>query len=285
MMDKFLIRTNIAKDAEQKTTNEIKNFLRERGKTVTVEIMDEAQIKAEETLKQFGAGEAPDIVLVLGGDGTMLRAARDFMNTNIPLLGVNLGSVGYLTEVEKENVIPVLEKLLDGEYEVEERMMLEGIYYQKGVEAGHFRALNDISVLKAVPMQAIGINIFVNGKFLKDYNADGVIVSTPTGSTGYNLSAGGPIVEPGADLLVLTPVSPHTLMTRSIVLSPKDEIRIELIRSENGNEKRAIASADSANTFEMLSGDYIVLKRSEMRTRIVKVSSLSFLEVLSRKLR
>lgn len=284
-MDKFLIRTNIAKDAEQKTTNEIKNFLRERGKTVTVEIMDEAQIKAEETLKQFGAGEAPDIVLVLGGDGTMLRAARDFMNTNIPLLGVNLGSVGYLTEVEKENVIPVLEKLLNGEYEVEERMMLEGIYYQKGAEAGHFRALNDISVLKAVPMQAIGINIFVNGKYLKDYNADGVIVSTPTGSTGYNLSAGGPIVEPGADLLVLTPVSPHTLMTRSIVLSPKDEIRIELIRSENGNEKRAIASADSANTFEMLSGDYIVLKRSEMRTRIVKVSSLSFLEVLSRKLR
>lgn len=284
-MDNFLIRTNLSKDEGLETTNQIKEYLEKHGKSVFVELLDEAQIKAGATDESFRNGEKPDIVLVLGGDGTMLRAARDFMDLSVPLIGVNLGSVGYLTEVEKENVISALDKIISGEYEVEERMMIEGTFYQNGEKAGEFKALNDISVLKTLPIQAIGFNIFVNGRFLKDYSADGVIVSTPTGSTGYNLSAGGPIVEPVADLMVLTPVSPHTLMTRSIVLSPSDEIKIEIKEAPSGGVKNAIASADSANTFEMKSGDYVTLRRSEKRIKTVKVSSLSFLEVLAKKLR
>lgn len=282
-MERFLIRTNQSKDEGLAITNIIKSFLEERGKTVALELMDEAQIKCEGADKQFSQADKPDMVFVLGGDGTMLRAARDYMNSSIPLIGINLGSVGYLTEVDRENLLPALEKIIDGDFEIEERMMLEGTCIKSGEEVGKFRALNDISVLKAVPFQAINFNIYVNDKFLKDYSADGVIVSTPTGSTGYNLSAGGPIVEPGADLIVLTPVSPHTLMHRSIILSPNDEIRIEL-KARNGISQPAVASADSANIVDLSSTDTVILRKSEKRIKIVKVSSLSFLEVLSKKL-
>lgn len=283
-MERFLIRTNAVKDERNVITGRIKDFLEEHGKTVSIEVMDEAGIKAQETPENFKGGEQPDLVIVLGGDGTMLRAARDFMFVDVPLLGINLGSLGYLTEVDKENIIPTLQKILNGEYEIEERMMLEGTFMRQGHEAGHVRALNDISVLKNSPFQAISYDIFVNGKFLKSYNADGVIISTPTGSTGYNLSAGGPIVEPGADLLVVTPVSPHTLMARSIIFSSKDEIEIKLGGPKNGSFQHALASADSAKNIELESNDSFVVKKSSMCTKIVKVSSLSFLEVLSRKL-
>ena len=283
-MERFLIRTNQSKDENLEVTGQIKDFLLSRGKKVVTELMDDARIKAEEKAITFEDGMQPDLVIVLGGDGTMLRAARDYMFVSVPLIGVNLGSLGYLTEVEKENVIPALEKVLNGDYQIEERMMLEGTFLKQGIEAGHVRALNEISVLKSDPFQAIGVNIYVNGKFLKEYSGDGVIVATPSGSTGYNFSAGGPIVEPSADLLVLTPVAPHTLMARSIVLSPKDEIKIELKGQKNGVFQKALASADSANSFELESGDSFVLRKSDKRTRIVKVESLSFLEVLSRKL-
>ena len=283
-MERFLIRTNKTKDADLKITGKIQEYLEKLGKNVSIELLDDEKIKLNETAERFKEGEQPDLVIVLGGDGTMLRAARDFMFVSVPLLGVNLGSLGYLTEVEVENVIPALDKVLNGEYEIEERMMLEGTFVKAGHEAGHVRALNDISVLKADPFRAIGFDISVNGKFLKDYSADGVIVSSPTGSTGYNLSAGGPIVEPGADLLVLTPVSPHTLMTRSIILSPKDMVEIKLKKPNGGGKYEALASADAAGKHHLESGDSFVVKRSEKRTKFVKVNSVSFLEVLSRKL-
>lgn len=285
MMDRFLIRTNKNKDENLLVTTMVKDFLESKGKTVAVDLMDSARIKKGETTKdiyeKFGR---PQVVISLGGDGTMLGTARDFMDSDVALLGVNLGSLGYLTEVEKDNVIPALEKVLTGEYEIEERMMLEGYAIKNGERTGDSKALNDITVMKSSPSQAIGLSIYVNGKFLKDYNADGIIVSSPTGSTGYNLSAGGPIVEPGADLLLLTPVSPHTLMARSIILSSKDEIRIELKGEKDGEVQRASASADSASEIELSSGDSVIVKRSEMVTKIIKVSSLSFLEVLHRKL-
>ncbi len=284
MMERFLIRTNQSKDGDLAITNGIKDYLENRGKKVSIELLDDAKIMANETTEKFKEGDEPDLVIVLGGDGTMLRAARDFMFVSVPLLGVNLGSMGYLTEVEIDNVYNALDDILNGDYETEERMMLEGTFIKAGHEAGHVRALNDIAVLKEDQFRAIGFNIYVNGKFLKDYSADGVIVASPTGSTGYNLSAGGPIVEPGADLLVLTPVSPHTLMARSILLSAKDEIKIELKAAVNGAKYKAVAAADAATRMNLESGDCFVVKRSEKRTKFVKVKSESFLEVLSRKL-
>lgn len=283
-MKKILICTNESKDAGFEITNQITDFLKKNGVNVEVEVMDDEKIYGKEEAASFAESEKPDAVIVLGGDGTMLRAARDFVDEEIPLLGVNLGSLGYLAEVDKANVIPALSKLLSGDYFIEERMMLEGNILRDNQTVAHTMALNDISVLKSLPYRAINFDVYVNGQFLKSYGADGVIVSTPTGSTGYNLSAGGPIVEPCADLLVLTPVCPHTINSRSIVLAGEDEIFIEIKEAKAGGEQTAFAMSDGAAHFELKTGDSFVMYRSEKRTRVIKLNRESFLEVLQKKL-
>ena len=164
MMKRFLIRTNKSKDGDLKITNEIRKYLEDRGKEVSIELLDDAKIMANETTEKFKKGDEPDLVIVLGGDGTMLRAARDFMFVSVPLLGVNLGVMGYLTEVDLNNVYDALDKVIAGDFETEERMMLEGTFIKAGQEAGHVRALNDIAVLKEDQFRAIGFNISVNGQ-------------------------------------------------------------------------------------------------------------------------
>ena len=283
-MERFLIRTNESKDENLKITNSIADFLKEKGKTVVIESMDDAKIYGKEVSASFKEEERPDAIIVLGGDGTMLRAARDFVEEEIPLLGVNLGGLGYLTEVDRDNIFPALEKLTAGDFFIEERMMLEGSVIRDKAPVAHATALNDIAVLKSQPFRAINFDVYVNGMFLKSYSADGIVVSTPTGSTGYNLSAGGPIVEPGADLLVLTPVCPHTMNSRSIVLSGEDEILIEIKDAKNGGEQPAFAMSDGASHFELTTGDGFVMRRSDRRTRIVKLNRESFLEVLKSKM-
>ncbi len=283
-MERFLIRTNESKDKELKVTKSIEAFLKDHGKTVAIESLDDAKIYGKEVSAVFSEEERPDAVIVLGGDGTMLRSARDYVEEGIPLLGVNLGGLGYLTEVDRENIFPSLERLVKGDFFIEERMMLEGNVIRGKTPVNRAIALNDISVLKSQPFRAINFDVYVNGQFLKAYSADGVVVSTPTGSTGYNLSAGGPIVEPGADLLVLTPVCPHTMNSRSIILSAEDEILIEIKEAKNGGEQLSFAMSDGASHFELKTGDGFVMRRSDKRTRIIKLNRASFLDVLKEKM-
>lgn len=283
-MKHFLIRTNESKDQGFEVTNLIEDFLEKNGKTVELEIMNDEKIYGKEEAAVFEVGMRPDAIIVLGGDGTMLRAARDLVEEEIPLLGVNLGSLGYLAEVEKSNITSALNDLISGEYFIEERMMLEGTIIRDGNVVTRTVALNDISVLKSQPFRAINFDVYVNGQFLKSYGADGVIVSTPTGSTGYNLSAGGPIVEPCADLLVLTPVCPHTMNSRSIVLAGEDEVYIEIKEAKNGGEQVAFAMSDGAAHFDLKTGDSFIMRRSDKRTRIIKLNKVSFLEILQRKM-
>lgn len=283
-MKHFLIRTNESKDQGFEVTNLIKDFLEKNGKTVELEIMNDEKIYGKEEATVFEGSKRPDAIIVLGGDGTMLRAARDLVEEEIPLLGVNLGSLGYLAEVEKSNITSALSDLISGEYFIEERMMLEGTIIRDGNVVTRTVALNDISVLKSQPFRAINFDVYVNGQFLKSYGADGVIVSTPTGSTGYNLSAGGPIVEPCADLLVLTPVCPHTMNSRSIVLAGEDEVYIEIKEAKNGGDQVAFAMSDGAAHFDLKTGDSFIMRRSDKRTRIIKLNKVSFLEILQRKM-
>lgn len=283
-MERFLIRTNESKDKELKVTKSIEAFLKDHGKTVAIESLDDAKIYGKEVSAVFSDEERPDAVIVLGGDGTMLRSARDYVEEGIPLLGVNLGGLGYLTEIDRENIFPSLERLVKGDFFIEERMMLEGNVIRGKTPVNRAIALNDISVLKSQPFRAINFDVYVNGQFLKAYSADGVVVSTPTGSTGYNLSAGGPIVEPGADLLVLTPVCPHTMNSRSIILSAEDEILIEIKEAKNGGEQLSFAMSDGASHFELKTGDGFVMRRSDKRTRIIKLNRASFLDVLKEKM-
>ena len=285
-MERFSIITNNAKDDNLELTPQIKEYLTDAGKLC---YLPDAEICNEyaDCIRYTDASKLPhpmDCVIVLGGDGTLLQAARDIDGRDIPLLGINLGTLGYLTEIEKNNIYHALDCLIQDDYEIEERMMVDGSVYCEGKPEKKVSALNDIVIYRKGFLRVINLNIYVNGKFLNNYNADGIIVSTPTGSTGYNLSAGGPIVEPKAELIVLTPICPHTLNTRSIVLSATDVIEIEIGEGRKVAKEIADVNFDGTDFITMSTHDRIKITRSGKKTKLVKVFKQSFLEVLCKKM-
>ena len=229
--------------------------------------------------------EDVECVIVLGGDGTLLQAARDVVSRQIPLLGINLGTLGYLAEIDRESIEPALNHLMADEYALENRMMLQGKVYHKGKMIAEDVALNDIVIGRDGPLRVIGFNNYVNGEFLNSYKADGIIISTATGSTGYSLSAGGPIVSPETNIMIMTPVAPHTLNTRSIIFPAGDEIAVEITHGVQMGQGKAIASFDGDTNISMTLGDKVVIRRSVQDTKIVKISNISFLEVLRKKMK
>lgn len=281
-MKHFLIYTNKNKDCRLETTEHIRTYLTERGQRVTVMVREpDRRAKTKEDSADIAADV--DCMIVLGGDGTVLQAAREVKKSHIPIIGVNLGTLGYMTEIEPANLEEALNRLIAGDYEQESRMMLNGKVFSKGsVEEGW--ALNDIVISRRGSLQIIKFNIYVNGQFLNDYNADGMIVTTPTGSTGYNLSAGGPIIEPKARLIMLTPICPHTLNRTSIILSPEDVIEIEIPAGKEGQMQTVDANFDGTHTVEMNTGDRIRIVQSEKLTEFIQLNQVSFLEVLHKKM-
>lgn len=280
-MKRFYLITNEVKDPDGFYTRKIASYLEARGATVTCAANRPQPPEVCGTA--LCSGEAAECVLVLGGDGTLLRAARNMMNRDMPLLGINLGTLGYLAEVEIAAIEEALDKLLADRFTREERMMLVGQVRRQGGTEENF-ALNDIVLSRCGSLQVLTFHIYVNGQFLNGYGADGMIVATPTGSTGYNLSAGGPIVEPGARLLLMTPICPHTLNTRSIVLAPEDEIRIEIPAGKDGRPQAIEASYDGSCKTRLDTGDSIVIRRADKTTGILKLNSDSFLTVLHKKM-
>lgn len=281
-MKRFYLITNRMKDAGLTTTNQIRETLQKQGADCIVHVQE-----GNDGSGYTDSSKIPkdcDCIIVLGGDGTLLEAARDTVDLDIPLIGVNLGTLGYLAEVDKENLSEALRRLCGDDYTVERRMMLEGQITGE-TDCRRSYALNDIVVSRSGSLQMLHFHILVNGHFLKGYSADGIIVSTPTGSTGYNMSAGGPIVEPSAKLMVITPICPHTLNTRSIVLSPEDEIEIVLLPARDGRIQQVEADFDGAHSIAITAGERMRIVRSERTTAIVKLSDAGFLDVLHRKMR
>ncbi|NLZ80895.1 MAG: NAD(+)/NADH kinase [Clostridiales bacterium] len=285
-MDKFYVVTNSMKDTDFKVTNQIQEYLTFKGKQC---ILNQGKyLEKDGTFRYTDPCTIPkdtDCILVVGGDGTLIRSARDLVGYDYPLVGVNFGKLGYLAEIEKENIIPSLDKLMADEYYVEERMMLEGTLYRDGKVFGKDIALNDIVLNRSGMLRVIEFKIYVNGEFLNLYSADGIIISTPTGSTAYNLSAGGPIVSPDASLILITPICPHALNTRSIVLPSTDKIVVELSANRNGREEERLVSYDGDNTFHLLAGDTIEIKRSVRNTKVLRLNRINFLEVLRIKMK
>ena len=223
-----------------------------------------------------------ECVITLGGDGTLIRAARDLAGSGIPIIGINLGGLGYLTQMGREgDVRELLDALLSDHYEIQERMMLSGKVFHDGKMIAEDIALNDIVLTREGDLRILKFKIYVDGQFLNEYSADGMIVATPTGSTAYNLSAGGPIAQPDGELLILTPVCPHTMTSRTIVLGPENQVRIEISMTSTGSQ---IASYDGDTRVQMVSGDYIEVKKSDMVTRMVKLDHRSFLDILKHKM-
>ena len=225
-----------------------------------------------------------DCIIVLGGDGTLLQAAVDLAELDIPFLGINMGTLGFLTEVNKDGIKSALEKLIREEFTIEKRMMLLGRSYEAETVKDETRALNDIVITRRGSLQIINFNIYVNGQLLHRFHGYGVIVATPTGSTGYSLSAGGPIVEPKAELILLTPICPHSMHNRSIVLSSKDRVTVEIESSRDGETQEVEAIFDGCHKVLLRTGEKIEIRKSKKTTGIVKLSQVSFLEVLHRKL-
>lgn len=280
-MERFCIITNRIKDPELKTTTHMRTYLEAHGASCQVQLLEGG---AGRGLDVSQIPDDTDCVLVLGGDGTLLQAARELADKKIPLLGVNLGTLGYLAEIEKTGIDSLLPRLLRERFETEARMMLTGRILRGGRAEQEADALNDIVVTRSEQFQLIHYHILVNGQSLHHCHADGIVVSTPTGSTGYNLSAGGPIVEPEAHLLLLTPICSHTPGSRSIVLSPEDVVTIEIAAGKDGGRQQAEAHFDGGRQARLQTGDRIEIRRSERETRILKVSRASFLETLHRKM-
>ncbi|WP_408070707.1 NAD(+)/NADH kinase [Butyrivibrio sp. JL13D10] len=283
-MKRFFIIANKSKDPDMKETARIREYLELHGATCEVAEMERADDSNGNREYICRVPEDFECCIVLGGDGTMLQAARNVLGRNIPIIGVNLGTLGYMTEVELSEAENAMDKLLADDYEIEDRMMLQGILCQ-GEEQGVVNyALNDIVIARCSSLQVFSFNVYVNDMPLTSYQADGIILSSPTGSTAYNMSAGGPIVDPKAQILLLTPICAHTANARTILLSEKDKVTIEIGKGRGDSVQRLEASFDGGKRVIMESGDRIDISRAEQTTRILKLSSESFLNILRKKL-
>ncbi len=174
-----------------------------------------------------------DFLIVIGGDGTLLSAVRDIHGKNIPIIGVNLGGLGFLTEITLEEVYPVLERIIDGKVEMEKRMKLAARVLRQGEKVGEYSVLNDVVITKSVLARIINLRNSIDGAYVTTYRGDGVIISTPTGSTAYSLAAGGPIVYPSMDSILITPICPHTLTNRPLLVSDQAEVEFTLESEES----------------------------------------------------
>lgn len=278
-MNHFLVVTNKHKDPTFTCTNRIRGYLERHGK--------QCHIRTGETAETDIPPDT-ECVIVLGGDGTLLRAARSAADVGVPLIGVNLGTLGYLAEVNSDNLEEALGQLIKDDFKKEKRMMLFGeVVWGKRKDSGQQNsscALNDIAITRKGSLQIIVFHIYVNGQLLYTCHADGILVATPTGSTGYNLSAGGPIVEPHAELILLTPVCPHSMNARTIVLSAEDEVVIEIGENKKGERQDVEACFDGSVKIAMHTGDKMQIKRAEKVTEMLKLSQDSFVEVLHKKM-
>jgi NAD+ kinase len=226
--------------------------------------------------------DGTECILVFGGDGSIIQAARDLRGTDIPFLGINMGYLGYLAQLGKEDDIEkaMMELLLDS-YTVESRMMLDGTVHHAGKSYSDI-ALNDI-VLSKLDTNVTRFELFINGQLIAKYGADGIIISTPTGSTAYNLSAGGPIAMPDSELMILTPVAPHMLASRSIVLPVGSEVSIRI--SEETRVKQVV-SFDGDTIIPLVPGDTIDISCSKKKTRLIQLdASTSFLDNINSRLK
>lgn len=284
-MEHFYIIANSEKPESVTLRDKIVGYLNRRGKTCSYQ--ENAQPSENHAYSFTDPARVPediDAVLVLGGDGTVIQAARDLARRDVPFLGINVGTLGYLTEVEASEYGQALDTLIRGEYYLEKRMMLCGEVFTEEGKTYAGKALNDIVISRQGVLRVVNFQIFVNGRYLNSYNADGMIISTPTGSTGYNLSAGGPIVEPGAEMLLITPICPHTLNARSIVISGHDQVEIVIGPGRKMEKDRAVATFDGDTEIGLVSGERVKIRRSIHATKLIKLNDQSFLEVLSRKL-
>ncbi len=282
-MDRFLIITNKEKDIDFLVTKKIAAYIEKAGKTVYLSSVS----KVQEDSNWNNIINNIDCAIVLGGDGTLIKAANDLMTQEVPILGVNLGTLGFLAEIEKHNVESALDLLFADDYRIESRIMIEGDIKNYNLSQDHGCkdfALNDVVITRKGFSRIISLGIYVNNELVDNFHGDGVIISTPTGSTAYNLSAGGPIVIPKADVMVITPICPHSLSPRSIVVSAEDTIKVVVGKSKKTQEAEAIISFDGNTGIDLQTDDAVLIKKAKYNTKLVKLNRTGIYEILRSKL-
>ena len=222
-----------------------------------------------------------DVFLVVGGDGTILRVARETAKSNIPILGINLGQKGFLAELEIDLLEEYLDKLLQGEFAVKQRMMLEGTAYRKNEVVSSFLSLNDIVISKGPFSRIVKLDTFINDDYLESYPGDGIIISSPTGSTGYSLSAGGPIVNPALEVIIITPICPHLLHHRSVIVDKSDTVTIHV----STDQAEIFLTVDGQEGFKLMDKDVVKVQKAQECTGLVTFPNYNFYKLLHQKLK
>ncbi len=268
------------KEDVRKTASELKKWLEARAIKVIQEdhlaIMPSQSLPSRTTLP----GQV-DMVIVLGGDGTLLSVARAVGNDKVPILGINMGGLGFLTEVTLPEMFPLLKEILDGNYSIRKRMLLTTTVNRRDGVRKTFQALNDVVINKGALARIINIKAAINGEYLTTYRADGLIISTPVGSTGYSLSAGGPIVCPGINGIIITPICSHTLTNRPILIRENDTATLTLLSKED----EVIVTVDGQVGHPIGYEDTVDISKSKNAIAMIVPPGKSYYEILRTKLK
>ena len=285
-MRRFALVTNRSKDPEGKMTDRALDIINRNGGECTCCLFkDKAIGVAYTSIDKSLVPKDTELIISLGGDGSFMHTAKDLIDLNIPIMGVNLGNLGYLTEMDLDGFGSEFRHIIDDEYTIEERMLLNGSIIRGNDTVMQDIAINDIVLNRLGTMNIISFDIFINGSFLNTYNADGYIICTPTGSTGYNLSAGGPVAHPESEVIITTPICAHTLNSRSVIFSA--DARIDVIIREKADEAGQIKaiSFDGDDAIVLKNGDTVRVTRSEKKMRNLRLEKMSFVEHLGKKMR
>ena len=222
-----------------------------------------------------------DLIICLGGDGTFLKTARTVYSYNIPVLGINLGTLGFLTDIEKSEIDNSVESIFSNNFKIEERMMLSSKIYKDGKLFAEDFAINDVVISRAGIPRILHLSTFIDDNFVEMFPGDGIVVSTPTGSTAYSLSAGGPIAEPTSKIIIVTPICPHILYSRSFISDEERKIKICV---SDGFEHSAIVTVDGQKIYEITGGDFIEIEKTNSKVKVLKINSKNFFTVLRKKI-
>jgi NAD+ kinase len=263
------------------TLEDVVSWLRARSIDVVLDTTSAILLGEQGAYQEVSLARKADVLLVLGGDGTMLNAARLAGERGIPILGVNMGGLGFLTEVRLESLYPSLERVFANDFVLDERLMLRTHIHRPGETIAQGAVLNDVVINKGTLARMIELRIAIQGRFVTNMRGDGLIISSPTGSTAYSLSAGGPIIDPAVQSLILTPICPHTLTHRPLIVPGNTEIEVTLTSRDDG----AMATLDGQVGVAIAQGDTVVIQTSEQRTRLIRFPESNYYDVLREKLK
>jgi len=260
---------------------DIVGWLSARGVKVLVEKEVAEQIGHPDHIDRDGIPSRADLLIVLGGDGTLLSVARLSRVESIPVLGINLGGLGFLTEISKEETFPVLEKIIAGDFETEQRLMLKATILRQGEIIGESTVLNDIVINKGVLARIIDMETYIDGTYLTTFKADGLILATPTGSTAYSLAAGGPIVYPSLNSIIVNPICPHTITNRPLVVPDTATVKI-ILKTANQNVHITL---DGQVGMPLQGGDVVEAHKAPGHIQLIRSPYKTYFELLRTKLR